>query len=136
MKVSGALSVEGAVGSLTVLGGAEPLESFLDDGRVFSVVIGVHLHVRRADVHLVASFLDAVVVRLLAVVRAAAVAVVAVVARRVPHESVLQRLVPLLVPLEVTDHFLFLHKHTRMAIQTVEMFPVDGFCGSKKERNE
>lgn len=66
---------------------------------------------------------DAVVVGLLAVVGASAVAVVAVVAGRVAHESVLERLVALLVPLEVADHLLLLDKHPRVAVQAVEVFP-------------
>jgi hypothetical protein len=66
---------------------------------------------------------DAVVVGLLAVVGASAVAVVAVVAGRVAHESVLERLVALLVPLEVADHLLLLDKDPRVAVQAVEVFP-------------
>jgi len=57
MEMSSALAVEGAVSGGAVLGGSEALESFLDDGRVFAVVIGVHLNVRRANVHLVAVIL-------------------------------------------------------------------------------
>jgi hypothetical protein len=55
-------------------------------------------------------------------VRAASISIVAIIAGRVAHEPVLKRLVALLVPLKVTDHFLFLDENTRMAIQTVEMF--------------
>lgn len=58
VEVGGALAVEGAVGGGAVLGGPEALESFLDDGRVFAVVVGVHLDVRRANVHLVAVILS------------------------------------------------------------------------------
>jgi hypothetical protein len=46
------------MGGGAVLGGPEALESFLDDGRVFAVVVGVHLDVRRANVHLVAVILS------------------------------------------------------------------------------
>ena len=60
---------------------------------------------------------------LLPVVAAVGVAVATVVGRRVPHEAVLKRVVPLLVPLEVSDHLLFLHEHARVALQTVEMLP-------------
>ena len=116
--MSGALAVEGAVSRGAILRSPEALESFLDDGRIFPVVIGVHLDVGRADVHLVASilhfevgrtyacvlfvstvqtdnggigsYLDAVVVRLFAIVRTSAVAIVAVIAWRVTHESVLE----------------------------------------------
>lgn len=123
VEVSGPLPEEGAVGGAALLGGPEPLEALLDDGRVLPVVVGVHLDVRGADVHLVAGPLDAVVVGLLPVVPAAGVAIRAVVARRVPHEAVLQRLVPLLVPLEVTDHLLLLHEYPGVAVQAVEVLP-------------
>ena len=68
-------------------------------------------------------YFDAMIVGLLAIVLTAAVAIVAVVHGRVAHESVLQRLVALLVPLEVPDHLLLLDKDARVAVQTVEMFP-------------
>ena len=57
VEVGGALAVEGAGRGAAVLGGAEPLEALLDDGRVLAVVVGVHLDVRRADVDLVAAVL-------------------------------------------------------------------------------
>ena len=58
VEVGGALAGEGAVGRGAVLGGPVALEALLDDGRILAVVVGVHLHVRRADVHLVASLLS------------------------------------------------------------------------------
>ena len=67
--------------------------------------------------------LEAVVVGLFAVVGAAAEAVATVVHGRVAHEAVLQRLVALLVPLEVADHLLLLHEDARVAVQTVEVLP-------------
>lgn len=45
VEVGGALAKEGAVRGAALLGGAVPLESLLDDGRVLAVVVGVHLHV-------------------------------------------------------------------------------------------
>ena len=70
---------------------------------------------------------------LFAVVGAAAEAVATVVHGRVAHEAVLQRLVALLVPLEVADHLLLLHEDARVAVQTVEVLP----GGEKKrKRNE
>ena len=63
------------------------------------------------------------IVCLFAIVRTAAVSVVAVIARRITHESVLKWLVAFLVPLKVTDHFLFFDKNPRVAIEAVEMFP-------------
>ncbi|KAJ8885930.1 hypothetical protein PR048_012136 [Dryococelus australis] len=57
VEVRGALAEEGAVRGAALLRRAEPLEALLDDGRVLAVVVGVHLHIRRADVHLVAAFL-------------------------------------------------------------------------------
>lgn len=70
------------------------------------------------------------VVRLLAIVRAAAVSVVAVVPRGVAHEAVLKGFVPFLVPLEVTYHLLLLQEDAGIAIQTVEMLP------ARKEEQE
>lgn len=58
MEMSGPLAVKPAVWRPTFLGGSESLESFLYDGRVFPMVVRVHLHVRRADVHLIARALQ------------------------------------------------------------------------------
>lgn len=63
------------------------------------------------------------IVGLFAIVRTAAIAVVAVVTRRVAHEAVLQRLVALLVPLEVTDHLFLLDENPRVAIEAMEVLP-------------
>ena len=54
VEVRRPLLVEGARRPAAVLGGAEPLEALLEDRGVLPVVVGVHLHVRRADVHLTA----------------------------------------------------------------------------------
>ena len=72
--------------------------------------------------------LHAVVVRLLAVVGAVSgEAFVAVVEGGEAEEAVLQRVVALLVPLEVPDHLLLLHEHlgkttttttTRMGVES------------------
>lgn len=51
------------------------------------------------------------IVRLLAIVTATLVTVRTVVAGRIPHETVLQTLVSLFMPFEMSDHFLFLHEH-------------------------
>ena len=58
MEVGGALTGKGAVGGGAVLGSAVALETLLDDGRILAVVVGVHLHVRRADVHLITTILN------------------------------------------------------------------------------
>ena len=58
VEVGGALSGKGAVRSGAVFGGPVPLEAFLDDGRVLAVVVGVHLHVRGAYVHLITTLLS------------------------------------------------------------------------------
>ena len=47
------LSVEGTGQCATILGGSKSLETFRHNCRVFTVVVGMHLDVRRADVHLV-----------------------------------------------------------------------------------
>lgn len=61
------------------------------------------------------------IVCLLAIVTTTLVSVRTVVAGRIPHETVLQTLVSLLVPFEMSDHFLFLHEHPRVAVETMEM---------------
>lgn len=53
MEMCGPLAVESAVRRSAFLGGSESLKSFLYYGRVFSMVVCVHLHVRRADVDLI-----------------------------------------------------------------------------------
>lgn len=65
------------------------------------------------------------VMRLFAVVTASLISVRTVVAGRIPHETVLQALVPLFVPLEVSDHLFFLHEHSGIAVQTMEMLSVE-----------
>lgn len=67
------------------------------------------------------------IMRLLAVVTASLISVGTVVAGRVPHETVLQALVPFFVPLEMSDHLFFLHEHSRVAVETVEMFSENKF---------
>lgn len=57
MEMSRPLTVEGTMGRSAVLGSSEPLKSFLDDGRVFAMVIGVHLDICRANVNLIAALL-------------------------------------------------------------------------------
>lgn len=54
MEMCGPLAVERAIWCPAFLCSSEPLKSFLYDGGVFTVIIRVHLHVRRAYVHLVA----------------------------------------------------------------------------------
>lgn len=110
------LAEEGAVTCAALLRRPVPLETLLDDGGVLSVVVRVHLHVRRGYVDLVASLFDAVVVRLLLVVRAIGEPVAAVVQGAVTHEAVLEGLVALLVPLEVPDHLLLFYEHARVAV--------------------
>ena len=64
------------------------------------------------------------VVRLFAVVSARRKPSGAVVTRRVPHEPVLQRLVALLVPLEVANHLFLLDEDARVAVEAVEVLAV------------
>lgn len=61
-------------------------------------------------------YLKAVVVCLFAVMRTVGETITAVVRGRVAHEAVLQALVSLLVPFEVSNHFLFLAKHLAAAL--------------------
>jgi len=58
---------------------------------------------------------------LLAVVTASLISVRTVVTGRVSHETVLQALIPLFVPFEVSDHFFFLDEHSRIAVKTMEV---------------
>lgn len=115
--------------SRATLGGPKSLEALLYDGRVLAMVIRVHLHVRCRYVHLVAILVDAMIVGLLSIVRTGTARVLfrAVVGRRVPHEAVLQGLVPLLMPLKVPDHFLLLHEHSPAAVQTMKVLPATQF---------
>lgn len=108
------------------LGGAKPLEPLLNDGRVLAMVVAVHLHVRRANVHLVAVRLQTVVVRLFALVRTRGVLWRTVVARREPQEAVVQALVALLVPLQVANDLLlfgqdFAQTHDVVAVIVVAL---------------
>ena len=61
---------------------------------------------------------------LLAVVGAVGKAVTAVVWGRVAHETVLEAFIPLLVPLEVSNHFLLLAEHFAAALKAMEVFSV------------
>lgn len=72
------------------------------------VVVGVHLHIARADVHLVAVVVHAVIVGVLVVVLTVPVLDTAVVRRGKPIEAILERFLALLVPLEVPDDFVLL----------------------------
>lgn len=123
MEVRGPLANEGTVIGSTALGSSKSLETLLYDSRILAMVIGVHLHVRRRYVNFIAILVDTVVVRLFSIVGAgtARMSLRAIIRRRIPHEAVLQRFVPLFVPLEMPDHFLLFHKDPTTAIQTVKM---------------
>ena len=58
MEVRRFLIGENARRRPAVFGRAKSLESLLDDGRVLAMVVGVHLDVRRTDVHLAAALLS------------------------------------------------------------------------------
>lgn len=68
----------------------------------------MHLHVAGADVDLITVLVHAVVVRVLVVVLALPVLDAAVVRRREPVEAILERFLPLLVPLEMANDFVLL----------------------------
>lgn len=123
MEVRGSLGDEGTIVGSAGLGSPEPLKALLDYGGVLAMVVRVHLDIRGGDVNLVAVVVYAVVMRLLSVVRAlpGGVPLGAVVGGRVTHESVLQRLVALFVPLEVSYHLLLLDEHAPAAVETVEV---------------
>lgn len=66
------------------------------------------------------------VVCLFAVVWTVAESFDAVIPGRAPEETMRERLVPFLVPLEVSNHFLLLHEDPRIARVrvTVKVFPI------------
>lgn len=68
----------------------------------------MHLHIARTNVHLITVLVHAVVVRVLVVMLALPVLNAAVVRRREPIEPILERLLALLVPLQVPDDFVLL----------------------------
>lgn len=121
--MGGALAEEGAVGRSAFFGGSVPLETLLDNGRILSMIVGVHLDVRRRNINLITAFFNTMIMRLLLVVGAICISIRAVVQRTVTHETVLERFVSFLVPLEVPYHFLFFYEDARVAIQTVEVLP-------------
>lgn len=129
MKVRSPLPNELTIVSRATLGGSKSLKALLYDRRVLAMVIRVHLHVRCRYVYLVAILVDAMIVGLLSIVRTAPARVLfrTIVHGRVPHEAMLQGLVPLLMPLEVPDHFLLLHKHSPATVQTMKVFPAAQF---------
>lgn len=129
MKVRGPLTGELTILGCAILGGSKSLETLLYDGRIFAMIIRMHLHVRRRYVHLVAIFMDAVIMGLLSIVRTdtAGMLLRAIISRRVSHEAVLQRFIPLLMPFEVPDHFLLLHKYPTAAVQTMKVLPTAQF---------
>ena len=53
MEVSGALSVESTCRGFAILCALKPLESFLNDNGILSMIVGMHLDIRGADVHFV-----------------------------------------------------------------------------------
>jgi len=130
VKVRGPLSNERTMVSRATLGGPKSLKALLYDGRVLAMVIRVHLHVRCRYVHLVAILVDAMIVSLLSiVVRTGPTGVLfrTIVGRRVPHKPMLQGFVPLLMPLEVPDHFLLFHKHSPATVQTMKVLSATQF---------
>lgn len=129
VKVRGPLTGELTILGRAILGGPKSLKALLYDSRVFAMIICVHLHVRCRYVYLVAILVDAVIMGLLSVVRAGSAGMLlrAIVGRRVSHEAMLQGFVPLLVPLEVPDHFLLFHEYSTAAVQTMKVLPTTQF---------
>lgn len=57
MKMSRSLSVKSTHRCPTILCGAESLETFLYNGRILPVIVGVHLYIRCTDVNFVTALL-------------------------------------------------------------------------------
>lgn len=111
VEVRCALTVELATLRFTIFGCAKALKSLLDDGDVFLVVVRVHLDVGSRDVAFVALVVHAVVMGLLPVVNAVRKLDRAVVRWGIAEKPVCETLVPFFMPLEVSDHLLFLDEH-------------------------
>lgn len=86
--MSRALSIEDAVLHKTLLCRTVPLETFLINRGILSMVVWMHLHVAGADVSFITFILYAMVVSLLAIVLAIAKLDGAVVGRCEAKESV------------------------------------------------
>lgn len=67
MKMGGSLTGKITIGNATLFGGPISLKALLYDGRIFSMIIGMHLYVTRTDVHFITIGLQAMVMRLLAI---------------------------------------------------------------------
>lgn len=72
------------------------------------------------------------IMRLLAIVTASLISVGTVITGRVPHETVLQAFISFFVPLEVSDHLFFLHKNSRVTVETVKMLSENTLKNLKK----
>jgi len=59
MEMCCSLMTESTVIRTTVLGGSEALKTFLNNCRVFTMIIGMHLNVTRADVDFFTGVLEA-----------------------------------------------------------------------------
>lgn len=100
------------------------------------MIVAVHLYITGGNVHFITVFLNAVIVRLLFIVRTVGELVATIVQRAVSHETMLQRFIALLVPLEVSDHFLLLDEHAGVAVETMEMFSATNISISLKNSSK
>lgn len=80
-----------------------------------------------AELFQYSAYLETVIVGLAAIVGTAAVLLAAVVQRTVTHESVLEGLLSLTMPLVVSHHLFLFDKHSEVTIHAVEMLPISQF---------
>lgn len=116
MKMCGTLAEKSTVTCTALLRGAVPLETLLYDRRILSMVVRVHLHVRRGYIDLIAALLDAVIVRLFFVVRAIRVAIAAIIQRTVTHKAMLEGFIAFFMPLKMTDHLFLFNEYTGITV--------------------
>lgn len=86
------------------------------------MVVGMHLDVGGADVNLVTGILQTMIMCLSPIVSTRTEPLCTVVQWTEPEETVSQRLLPLTMPLVMTNHLLFLDEDMEVAVDAVVVF--------------
>lgn len=89
MKMSCALAKKRTIAGPAFLSGPISLETFLNYGRIFSMIIRVHLYITSGNIYLVATLFNAMIMCLFSVMRTSLIAVATIIHRAVSHETVL-----------------------------------------------